>query len=248
MATTKTPKPLPDIRQDPAFIAAMDLQDAYPRVLASIRDDTSTSLLQKAEKVSTAYHAQSAEIARLATDLYDRRVARLTYLQQQIPLGPGIPDDASPADRAVLTTAFRCALDKARDSKLLTDRKQLLAEALKFNDDAGIRGVLTAAEEDSQTELFDQWGSVADMVEVVAEARVLALDISGMGPSRPWMVKAFAQPARPIEEGNLGALMQHEQRRQATELQSKARTSSRPVWEQPGDPLSEVNRILGYQP
>ncbi|WP_433138722.1 hypothetical protein ACQPZ8_37470 [Actinomadura nitritigenes] len=228
--TAKVPPPLPtNPMQDPAVAGGYAAQDTYPRQIAAIRQDPRLSDLAKAEQLAAAHDEHVQEVTRLREDLQSRRTARRDHLAAQVPIGPGVPPDASPADAAVLNTAFRTALLDMRDNAPLTeDRQAALAEALRFGDDTRIRAALTAAEEDGQTGVLDQWAQGTGNTDVVNELRDLNAQISGNHINALREAQAFRIPPRPNEAANVLLLQQRaeeERRRQA------GQRDLRPVWE-----------------
>jgi len=205
--TMAEPAPLPPTRDDPAVQAAATTQDPYVARVDAIRNDPMLSELAKAEQLQEAYERQMATLTEHATDLHTRRVERLTHLQAQVPAGPGIPADATPADQAVLHSAFRARLDETRAADK-GRRKVMLAEALKFGDDTTVRALLTAADEDSDAKLFDAWADATGNTPVLAEIRDLNTQLNGYHPGHVWQSQAFRAPKRPHEIANVNVLRQ----------------------------------------
>lgn len=199
MPKAKTPPaPLGPAQADPAIVAASTAQAAYPALVETIRADPNLTELAKAEAVVQAYEQQNADLQRHAEDLHGRRIARLEHLRGQIPNGPGIPADATPADAAVLHTAFRAHLEAARNASP-EQRQQMLADALRFGDDTQARAVLTAGQDAGHTKLVDQWASATGSTGLLAEVRALNAEIAGHGPGHGWTWQAFQAPKRPAE-------------------------------------------------
>jgi hypothetical protein len=245
MATT--PKPLPPMHQDPSVTKGMVEQDGYPRDLTAISRDTALTPIARAEKIVALYTAMTGTLTALRADLYARRNLRLEFLQAQIPHGPGIPSDASPADRAVLSTAFRNSLESARKATR-EQRARMLTDALQFDDDALLRGVLTAADSDGQVDLFDTWARNAGKVEELAEVRMLSRQVSGLdGMAGLWEAKAFRQPPEPPEVRALPGLKAEAERARQAEQRSR---HNLPAHLKPrrhiDDVVSEQLRDAGY--
>ncbi|MEV4752155.1 hypothetical protein AB0K21_37845 [Streptosporangium sp. NPDC049248] len=213
------PAPMGPAQHDPAITAAQTLQESYGARLDAIRNDFNLSDLAKAEAVVAAHEQHGAELEKLAGDLQERRTARLAYLQGQIPNGPGVPADATPADAAVMTTAFRAALSEARTASP-EQRGQMLADALRFGDEPALRAVLTAAADVGQVKLIDAWAQAAGKTEVLAEMRALREEIEGRGPGRAWAFQAFQAARRPDEMFTLPGL------RTAAERQAQERAQA----------------------
>ncbi|NUW33419.1 hypothetical protein HTZ77_18570 [Nonomuraea sp. SMC257] len=218
------PAPLPPAQTDPAVTAASAAQAAYAAKVDAARSDAALSDLGRAEAIVQAYEEHGAELQRLAEDLHGRRVARLNHLQAQIPTGPGIPTDASPADAAVLQTAFRAHLEAARQASP-EKRQQMLADALRFGDDVQARAVLTAGQDAGHTKLIDQWADATGKRDLLTEIRALNEELAGHGPGRAWVGQAFRGAKRPPETFTLPAL-----RQEAEKAAQDAARARRPVY------------------
>lgn len=218
--TPAAPPAMPDDpRQDPAIAAGYAAQAPYEQLLDGIRNDPRLSDLAKAEQVAAAYEAQNADLDRLQADLHGRRTARLDHLKAQIPHGPGVPADASPADRAVMMAAFRSAVEQAR-TRNLDGWRQMLTDAIRFGDETTLRAVITTAVDAGDGTLVREWATATGNGPLVAEITALQNEINGMGPSRPWAAQAFRRPSRPREVGELPALRKRAEddaRRQAAD-------------------------------
>ncbi|GGK59971.1 hypothetical protein Ppa06_26300 [Planomonospora parontospora subsp. parontospora] len=199
--------PLPPIRQDPAIAAGLAAADTYPAQIEAIRDDHTLSDLEKTEKLAQVHAEQEARMQALVENLYGRRRARLALLQQEIPTGPGIPSDASAADRAVLNTAFRAALEQARAADF-DQRKAMLADAVRFDDEPTLRALLTAAGENGDNQLLDAWAGATGKTDVVTEIRRLNAQLNGNHDGLLWEAKALRMPQRPPEVTRLLELRQ----------------------------------------
>lgn len=205
-------KPLPPTRDDPALQAGYAAQSAYVEQLQEIRFDHTRTDLDKAEAVMAAYEALQAELQRLGQDLSARRAARHEELIKPFPFGPGIAEGTSPADRAVLAASFRAELDKARNAKL-DERRAMLADALRFDDDTVIRAVFTVANENGEMRLMDMWAAHTGNTAVVEEARHLNQMLQGFSRAdRAWELQAFTMPHRPEESYALPGLRQAAER------------------------------------
>lgn len=191
--------PLPPIREDPSIQAGYAAQQAYGARLNEIDADTTLDELGRAEAIVAAYEEHLTTVQTLAEDLHTRRVARAQHLAGQIPTGPGIPDDATPADRAVFATAFRSSLAQARAAGL-EERQQMLADAIKYGDDVLMRAVLSVADEKGEAKVFDQWAKATGKGDLLAELRALNEEIHGAGPSRAWVGQALRAPRPPRNE------------------------------------------------
>lgn len=223
------PAPMGPTQHDPAVQGGVAAQSAYAERMQAIEDDASLSDLARAEAIVEAYEGQNAELTRLTTDLHERRTARLTHLQSQVPAGPGIPDDASQADKAVLGTAFRAALEQARAADY-DQRRAMLSDALTFGDDSTLRALITAAGENGDNKLIDAWASATGNEAVIAEIHDLNRQLGGIHPGRPWEGKAFRAPKRPMAVGNLNYLRQKAQQAEQAEMQRQR--LARPAYSQ----------------
>lgn len=222
MTTQTAPSPLPaDVRDDPAVAGALDAQRRYEDRLASIHADPDLDELARTEAVAQAYAEITQALTAHAEDLRTRRTARLEYLRSQIPAGPGIPEDASPADKAVLMSAFRHALERARSADS-EQRRGMLADSLRFGDEITTRAVLTVAAERGEGQTVDQWAKATGNETLLAELRELESALNGAGPGAPWEAKAFRAPRRPREIGSLPLL-----RRQAEQRAREAERAAR---------------------
>ena len=200
------PEPMGPTQHDPAVQAGYASQQAYTERVDAVRNDTQLSELAKAEAVVEAYEAQNAELQRLHSDLYGRRQARYEHLHAQLPVGPGITPDASPADASVLAAAFRNSLEKAREASR-DQRHAMLNDAMRFGDQTMIRAIITAAEEVSDTRLIDAWAASTGQEALVTELRAVNVQRHGHDTMAAlWEGQAFRAPRRPPEVGDLHAL------------------------------------------
>lgn len=202
---------LSPVREDPAIEAGYAAKATYTARLREIRDDFDLSPLVKAEQLAAAHEKLLTELDRLRTDLHGRRTTRLAVLEGKVPLGPGVPAGTSPADRAVLTAAFRSALDKALGATSAQARKAMLIDAQKYDDDSMRRGVLTAAFELGELEIASAWitehTNFRDKDTFLEELRTLRGQLAGTIPTdRMWEGQALGEPQRPQEMANLPTL------------------------------------------
>ncbi len=192
------PKPLPPIKDDPSVQAGYQIQQQYPRDLEIARGDRSVTDIQRAANVIRLWKDTAQKLADLYADLQNRRVARNDWLEQQIPAGPGIPDDTTPADKTVLLAAFNNALTKAREADA-PQRLAMLHDAQRFGDTAAVRAVVTAALDDSQWQVIDPWAqqyapdTAAHFTEWKAMRTVLAGRAHGQAQEY-FALKALDQP------------------------------------------------------
>lgn len=155
------PKPMPPANQDPAVIEAQNIQQNYPGNVTAVLNDFSLSDIERGIRVVKLWQATRGRLAELRQDIDQRLRARLDWLHDRLPVGPAIPADASPADKAVLQQAFRAALQAAREASP-RQREVMLSEAERFGDDVTRRAVLTVCFDDSQTTTVDKWADAHD--------------------------------------------------------------------------------------
>ncbi|WP_405017385.1 hypothetical protein OHV05_10125 [Kitasatospora sp. NBC_00070] len=202
------PQPLPHPNDDPAFAKARQSVQAYTAAAASIRGDFNITDVAKAEGITTIHGEHVKQVQAAFDDLTRRRRTRLEYLETLVPVGPGIPEGTSPADKAVLMTAFRNAYAAAQDARTPADRQTLLAQAERFDDDAMRRAVLTVVIENSETDTLRTWtdqhlttgGYLAEVIEL-REA------LAGRGQIHLWNAQTFRPAPRPQEAAELPGLI-----------------------------------------
>lgn len=199
-------QPMPPIQNDPAFLKAQQVQRDFATQSQAIRQDVQLSDLAIAEKIATLWEQSNAAIAAANEDLGKRRTARLQTLQAAVPIGPNIPADASPADRAVLMQAFRATLAEARDADI-DPLKQMWQDSQKFDDELAERAVLTALAERGRIDLVRAWwadrNGVSDQLDELME-----LQSGGYGVWALKVVQALTQIPTPSEVWDLPALQQ----------------------------------------
>ncbi|MFF3452880.1 hypothetical protein ACFYXH_00880 [Streptomyces sp. NPDC002730] len=195
------PKPMPTHDQDPDVTAAREAQTAYLAAVQTARSEYRLSDLAKAEAVDAAYTTYVTALQTAWDGLTERRRARLEHLEQLVPIGPGIPADATPADRAVLMTAFRAAFDKANSTDR-PGRVRMLQDAERWDDDAARRGALTAIVDNSEWHAIRDWANqhltTAGYLEEVTELRA-ALAGTSTKPDHRLAVQA-CRAVRPPQE------------------------------------------------
>lgn len=205
-----TPKPMPvHPNEDPAHLAARESKARFTEQSKAVRGNFDLSDLAKAEHLEVLYETHLAELENAFIELTDRRRTRLTYLEDLVPVGPGIPDGTSAADRAVLMTAFRGAYATAQGAGGRPERERLLAEAERFDDDAMRRAVLTVAIDSGETELLRAWSEqhveTSRYMEEVAKLRNL---LGGLGASTELAFQGqdFRPERKPAELNDLPVL------------------------------------------
>lgn len=150
------PKPLPPAREDPAIKRGYTLTDEYTAAAAAVRADMTISDLEVARRIDDLWRNVCDEINAAAEDHRTRRQARLDYLEQQIPFGPGVPESTSQADKVVIMAAWGAALERARNASG-QERQQMLTDGQQFGDDLAVRAVLTASQQDGASNLVHDW-------------------------------------------------------------------------------------------
>jgi hypothetical protein len=202
---------LPPVREDKAVQGGYAAKQKYTARLREIRDDLDLSEFVKAEQLAKAHEKLLGELDRLRTDLHDRRTARLATLKAKVPLGAGVPADASPADKAVLNASFRTALERAREAGSPQARRTLLVDAQRYDDDTLRRGVLTAAFELNELDTVGDWvrehTNLYGREDFLQELRTLRGQLeSTITIDRQWEMQALGVPRPPQEMANLPAL------------------------------------------
>ncbi|MFI8106282.1 hypothetical protein [Streptomyces sp. NPDC086023] len=183
---------------DPDHLAARQSRAAFATRADEIRANPQWSDSYKAEQLATAYGEHAAEIAAAYERVNERRRARLAYLDSLVPSGPGIPDDASAADRAVLMAAFRGALEQARTASR-EQRPQLLAEAARYGDDSMQRALLQHASEAGDAHLVDGWVAEKHGLRGYSDERRSLRNALDGGRGSGWDYKDFHTPQLPPE-------------------------------------------------
>lgn len=186
--------------EDPDHLAARQARLDFAGRVQEIRDSRVWSDEHKAEQIAALYEQHVKEISDAYGRVTERRQARLDYLNGLVPSGPGIPDDASPADRAFLVQAFRSNLEQATNAPR-GDLPQLLAEAERYGDDSMQRAVLQHASDSGNTRLINDWVARTHNVPGYSEERGQLHNAVNRGPGSwsGWDYKDFQTPAAPPE-------------------------------------------------
>ncbi|MGW0630150.1 hypothetical protein [Streptomyces sp. NPDC002758] len=194
-----TPQPVPHANDDPDHLAARASKATFTDAAQAVRENPNISGRAKAEQIAALYGAHVRETADAYQRLTDRRRARLEYLEGLVPVGPGIPADTSPADRAVLMQAFRTAWDKVQDTDR-DGRARLLAEAERFDDGAMRRAVLTYAIDNAETPTIRDWTALhLDQMGYLDEVGGLREALAGRGTDHLWDMQDFKPLPKPQE-------------------------------------------------
>jgi hypothetical protein len=202
---TAPPAGMPAPNEDPDRLAARAAKQAFTDAAQAARENFELSDLAKARQISAAYDTYIAANAAAYERLTARRRARLDYLEQIVPYGPGIAEGTSPADKAVLMTAFRTALATAKDAKGRHERARLLSEAEVYDDDAMRRAVLTFALDNGEIETVRAWSEAH--LDVAGHFNEIA-DLRGAlaGNSHGWDFQDFSPLRKPREAIDLPQL------------------------------------------
>jgi len=189
--------------EDPDHLAARQARADYAAKTAAIRTDVMLSSLAKARALAAAHQEHTAAVAAAHSRVTARRQARADYLTGLVPSGPDIAEGTSPADKAVLLTAYRAAAAALRDAPDRQARAALLAEAAKYGDDIMQRAAITHAAEHGDARTVDAWVEQAHGVRnFAAEVGQLRGAIEGHGPRAPFDFQDFrAEPAPPEARG-----------------------------------------------
>lgn len=191
--------------EDPDHLAARQSRADFAAKAEEIRGSAQWSESYKAEQLAALYESHVKEIAGAYERVTERRQSRLAYLESLVPSGPGIPEDASPADRAVLIAAFRGALEQAKGASR-QEREQLLAEAVRYGDDAMQRAVLQHASNSGDVPLVNGWVAQTHGVRGYSDERRQLMNALNRGPGKSgWDYKDFHTPQPPAELRSLSA-------------------------------------------
>lgn len=218
-------EPLGPVNADPSILNGRAAQTVYAEGLDAIRADLGLSDLARATQIEAAHRNHVEELARLRSDLDDRRRARLSHIQAQLPNGPNIPANVSAADRAVLVTAFRGELARARDADQ-AGRLAQLADGLRYGDDAAVRAVMTVAFDTTDMPVINAWAEATGNDALIAEHIALHGQYTGSDRTAvAFAEQAFRQPSKPRELADLHHLRQAAERA----AQDAAQTARRNV-------------------
>lgn len=214
--------PFPPPGADPQTVEAMSIRGDFTRFAQQTRTDARLSDLDVARQITAAWNDANQQISKLYQQLQAARRARIEVLEKVVPMGPGIPADASPADAVVMNQAFRAALERARNAKTPQTPPTaasatssgydtgtlagMLADAERFDDETLRRAVLTAAVETGQTQLVRAWTDKMGVSDQLEELTRLTETVAGRGFDWVWDLKAFTPIPEPTEAGRLPEL------------------------------------------
>jgi hypothetical protein len=200
--------PLPTITDDASIHGAQQATADYTAAIAAVRANNTLSALAKARAIAAEYQAVKARFADLWDNLQSRRLARLQHLKSGLPIGPGVPDTATPAERVVIESAFRSALDRVRQSS--PDQLDgLLSDAVRYGDETLRRAVITAAiAENRSGRIASQLArSYPDLAATLTEAAQVQAQLDGTDTlTAGWERKAFWPIPTPDEVRSLPML------------------------------------------
>ncbi|MGW1363507.1 hypothetical protein ACWCQP_39585 [Streptomyces chartreusis] len=193
------PAPMPHPNEDADHLAARTSKETFAAKAGPIRSNSDASGRWKAQQISGLYDTHLREMSEAHERLAERRRARLEYLEGLVPVGTGIPDGTSPADKAVLMQAFRTAWENVQEADK-AGRARLLAEAERFDDDAMRRAVLTFALDTNEESILRGWTEAhVDQENYLDEVRQLRESISGRGPYSGFERQDFRPLPKPQE-------------------------------------------------
>jgi hypothetical protein len=181
--------PLPPINEDPAIVAGFEAKTSYQGQLAALRANRDTSDGYKAEKIAELYGQVTAQLDQLNEDFNKRRLARWEHLHTLVPTGPDIAEDTSPADRAVLLTAWSNAVEKARAAHP-DELAKAYDDARRWGDDLTARAIFVVAQSEGRSRDVVQRYK-ADHPEV--GAALAEIEDLRMPPGRGWIQKALGR-------------------------------------------------------
>ncbi|TDP90523.1 hypothetical protein [Labedaea rhizosphaerae] len=211
------PQPMPHPNDDPDFAAARQAKADYEAAVGQARKLTGVgalSLLRQAETLEAA-HTTYAEAVQGAWDrVIERRKGRYEHLQAQLPMGPAVPSDATPADRAALMAAFQSQHDRATATDR-DGRAKMLDQADRFGDEHARRAAFTAildrGEMDTLQNRSDRYGGVLDQISEMRD-----LQNEGGHVARGFAHKTFRLEPAPAEVAQMPML------REAAETQMQS--------------------------
>lgn len=230
------PAQLGHIRDDPAWAAADQARARYTEAVAAAYGDATASELGRAAALTRAHREVTAAVHAAHRDLAERRKQRIDWLTAQLPLGPGIAEGASDADRAVLQAGFAAALTRARAANP-RERQAMLADAERFGDAVTRRAVFTAALDSSDHKTLEAWTSsyAPEVGEHLAERQKLQLQEKGFTGDTEVLFErqGFSVPKAPAEIAELPRLISEHNQAVDTHNSSRYRP---PGW-QPRRPV-----------
>lgn len=221
-AATSEPPSMPHPNQDPDFAAARQVQTDYKAAVAAVRTAPPSQMTEiaRAEKIAEAYATYEQGLKDAGERLTARRQQRLDWLNAQLPIGHGIPDDTVPAARMMLVTAFREQYEKASNSDR-AGRAQMLDQADRFGDEQARRAALTAIIENGEHNTLrdrpDRYGATFDHLKEAAELRQPSSLVLG------FQSIAFNQQKKPNEAIQLPYMQKRQAERDAEALRQRHR-------------------------
>lgn len=195
--------PLPPTKDDPSVVRGRALQAEYLSKLGALRSDHLITDLVRARQIDAVWRSTCKELGAAYEDLQARRQARLVDLESQVPTGPGIEDDATAADEAVLMSAFRAALGQARNASN-EELTRLLEDAVRFGDDILKRAIITVVTEEGRgmsvlkAEVLALTPGTQAALEEIGQLRE---DLAGR--HNGWVWQSLSAPRQPEESTRL---------------------------------------------
>lgn len=200
--------PLPPVKDDPAIQAGRTIQAAYPLALGQARALTNVTDIDRARTINRIWRQTITDLVSAAADLHQRRTDRLAALEEQLPVGTGIPNTTTPADKAVLMTAWNNAIAAAREATE-EQREAMIRDAQRFGDTTTLRATLTVAVDESQWNVINRWAGAndPDTKTLFEEWQTLRTTIAGNSWDSLWEAQALGLPPQPEESKQLRNLV-----------------------------------------
>lgn len=212
------PKPLAHPNEDVSFLEAREALHQFTTASDVARNDVRLTDIAKGEQIKAAYDKYTATVSDAYKGLMQRRQDRLTHLEGMFPVGPGVPAGTSPADSAVLMTAFRTAYAEAQNAPDAAARAKLLAQAERFGDDTLRRAVFTALIDNNEHNAANDWAAKhIDQPGYLSEVAELRDAVAGRGMPHLWDVQTFGAVPEPKESKALPRLIDQAQADQAAQ-------------------------------
>jgi hypothetical protein len=134
-----------------------EAQREYNRALEEIRMDTTLSDVGRAQRIEALYVQQRTRIGRLRDQLAAAVAAERSALAAAA-FGVGFPANATAADKAVIRSDYRQALDRAEQAGSSDDSQTLLRRALLTGDAILARAVAATAYMRGQSDVLSSYG------------------------------------------------------------------------------------------
>lgn len=226
----KIPEALPPAPQDRAVLAGQEIQQRYLTEATAIRGEYGITELERAERLNDLWTRLEAELTSKRQAFDARYRGRFDELWAMVPSGPEAPAGASPADRAVLTTAYRTARDTAREQSH-EQRLQALEEADRFGDEAARRAILDVLREDNKPDAVHAWAAKNIDPDWVPQIVYLVGLLFGATMDGMVAQRALKPLVRPTEVTSLPSLRQRDEADRARH--EREQRTSVPAWGAP---------------